>query len=88
MGLQFASGPEPAASLTSSLASDRTGLLIIRAWIEQGSSEPLRAQMRLSTDISTGIERTLTLCREEDVCAAVQEWLCDILGDAERLTEV
>ena len=64
------------------MSSDRTGLLIIRAWIEEGSSEPLRAQVRLSTDVSTGFERTLTLARPEAVCDTVQEWLADILSEA------
>lgn len=62
----------------------RTGLLIIRAWVEEGSSLPLRAQLRVSTDISSGFERTLTLARAEEVTEAVQEWLGDILSDAER----
>jgi hypothetical protein len=64
--------------------ANRTGLFIIRAWIEEGSSEPLRAHVRLSTDISAGVERTLTLVRPEAVCATVQEWLADILSETER----
>jgi len=63
--------------------TDRTGLLIIRAWTEQGSSQPLRAQIRLSSDVSAGIERTLTLARADAVCAMVQEWLADIESDVE-----
>ena len=66
------------------MASDRTGLFIIRAWLEEGSSEPLRAQIRLSTDVSGGVERTLTLVQPEAVCAAVKEWLADFLSQAER----
>jgi len=62
---------------------DHTGLLIIRAWTEPGSSAPLRAEVRLSTDISTGIERTVTLTRAEAVCATVQEWLADFLREVE-----
>ncbi len=64
------------------MPSDRTGLLIIRAWIEEGSSEPLRAQVRISTDVSSGIERTLTLVRADAVGVTVQEWLADILSEA------
>ena len=64
--------------------TERTGLLIIRAWTEQGSSEPLRVQVRLSTDVSAGFERTLKLARAEAVCAAVEEWLADILRGTER----
>ncbi len=63
-------------------AGDKTGLLIIRTWIEQGSPEPLRAHIRVSTDVSAGFERTVTLLRAEDVCAAVQAWLDDIMRDA------
>ncbi len=61
------------------VAGDQTGLLIIRAWIEPGSSEPLRAHIRVSTDVSAGIERTVTLTRSADVCALVQVWLDDMV---------
>lgn len=67
------------------MASDRTGVLIIRAWIEDGSSEPLRAQIRIISDVSAGIERTLTLSRPEAVCATVREWLAEVVGDPEGL---
>jgi len=66
------------------MASDRTGLLIIRAWVEEGASEPLRVQVRVVTDVATGAERTLTLVRPERVCAAVEEWLADILTGSEQ----
>ena len=66
----------------SSTASDRTGLLIIRASIEEGSSEPLRAYMRISDDVSQGFRRELTLARPELVCAEVGQWLEEMLGDA------
>jgi hypothetical protein len=66
------------------MGSDRTGLLIIRAWIEAGSAEPLRAQIRLSTDVSAGFQRTLTCARAEEVSAAVRDWLAEVLSQAER----
>ena len=66
----------------SSVASDRTGLLIIRAWIEEGSSEPLRAHIRISDDVAKGFRRELTLSRPELVCAEVGQWLEQMLGDA------
>lgn len=62
------------------METEHTGLMIIRAWVEQGSSERLRAHIRLTTDVSTGFERTLTVARSDDVCAAVQEWLTDLLN--------
>ncbi|HWG72635.1 MAG TPA: hypothetical protein VG184_01125 [Acidimicrobiales bacterium] len=67
------------------MRSDPTGLLIIRTWIEEGSTEPIRAHLRISTDVSVGFERTLILTRAEDVCAAVQKWLDDMVGDARPL---
>lgn len=64
------------------MASDRTGLLIIRAWIEEGSSEPLRAHIRISDNVADGFRRTLTLSRPEAVCAEVAEWLAQLLRTA------
>ena len=66
----------------TSMASDRTGLLIIRVWIEEGSSEPLRAHIRISDDVTEGFRRELTLARPELVCAEVGQWLTQILSDA------
>jgi hypothetical protein len=56
-----------------------TGLLIIRAYLENGSSSPLRAEIRLTSDVSVGIERTLTLVDRDRVSEVVRRWLDDIL---------
>lgn len=58
----------------------KTGLLIIRAWIEDRSSEPLRADVRATTDVSAGFDRTVTLARPEEVGATVQRWLAEVLA--------
>jgi hypothetical protein len=57
-----------------------TGLFIIRAWIEQGSTEPLRAHIRLTTDISSGFEDSMTLSEVRAVCEAVATWLGNVLS--------
>jgi hypothetical protein len=57
----------------------RTGLLIIRAWVEPGSSSPLRAQIRLTNDVSQGFERHLIISQETAVLEAVQAWLSGLL---------
>ncbi len=62
------------------MPSHRTGLLIIRAWVEAGSTEPLRAQIRVTSDVSTGIERSLTLDQPGDVGDLVDAWLAGMLG--------
>lgn len=66
------------------MEDDASALLIIRAWVESRSGEPLRAQLRMTRDVSMGIERTVTLARADDVCAAVREWLAAVVGDAGR----
>jgi hypothetical protein len=58
----------------------RTGLLIIRAWLEEGSTDPLRAHVRVTGDVSAGIEHTITLVEANKVGELVDGWLNDILG--------
>lgn len=65
------------------MPTHRTGLLIIRAWVEDESAEPLRAHVRLTGDISHGIEHTLTLVRADAVRDTVGAWLRGILDAAE-----
>ena len=59
--------------------ASRTGLLIIRAWVEPGSSKPLRAQVRLTTDVATGFTGEMTIADVTGVSAAVELWLEDVL---------
>lgn len=59
-------------------------MLIIRAWIEDGSSEPLRAHIRITDDVSAGVERTLTLTQPDAASAVVHEWLTKILSDPDQ----
>lgn len=60
---------------------DRTGLMIIRAWVEPGSDEPLRVRIRLTTDVSKDFQRTMTISDAEAVCPVVEGWLMDILAE-------
>lgn len=61
------------------MPSHRTGLLIIRAWIEEGSTEPLRAQVRVTGDISTGLGTTATFVQPDTVGEVVDTWLQGML---------
>jgi hypothetical protein len=63
---------------------DHTGLLIIRAWLEHGSSKPLRAHIRLTTDVAAGFASEITLADVHAVSTAVETWLQDVLLDGER----
>ena len=61
-----------------------TGLFIIRAWIEVGSTRPLRASIRLTPDVGSGFTREFTLTEAPQVSAAVEVWLEEVLRDGLR----
>jgi hypothetical protein len=63
------------------MTNPRIGLFLIRAWIEPGSSSPLRAQIRRTTDVSHGFEQRLIVAEKEAVVAAVQAWMSTMLAD-------
>lgn len=54
------------------------GLVIIRARLEEGSSRPLRAEVRLTADTTRGFERELTLTEADAVAEVVRGWLAEI----------
>lgn len=56
----------------------RTGVLIVRAWLEGGSHKPLRVEMRRTDDISSGIETTGAFTEIAEVVAAVEQWLLEM----------
>jgi len=64
------------------MTTSRVGLFIIRAWVEPGSSLPLRAHIRRTIDVSQGLEQGLTVAEKEAVVAAVQAWLSEMVADA------
>lgn len=72
------------ASCGEAMDADGSALLIIRAWVEPLSEEPLRAQLRMTGDVSLGIERTVAFARADDVCDAVRDWLAAVVRDAGR----
>jgi hypothetical protein len=54
-------------------------LLTIRAWCEEGSKHPLRAEIRLADDVSAGFRSTVTVAHGEAVVAAVRDFLESVL---------
>jgi hypothetical protein len=61
------------------------GLLVIRAWIEEGSERPLRVEVRQTADSGRGFEPELMFSEPVAVQALVRDWLDDVLvGDGDR----
>ena len=56
----------------------RTGLLVIRAWIEAGSTKPLRAEVRHTSDVSTGFSAEATMTEPDSVVAEVKTFLTNL----------
>ena len=50
------------------------GLLIIRAWMHEGSDRPLRVEVRLTGDVGHGVEREMTFSESAPVEALVTAW--------------
>jgi hypothetical protein len=49
--------------------------MVLRVWTEDGSSEPLRVDVRQTYDLSRGFRRTLTLTDIDLVLGAVRTFL-------------
>jgi hypothetical protein len=64
------------------MVTRRTGLLIIRAGVEDGSTERLRAQIRVTDDLTTGIQHSVTLVQPDTVGELIDTWLHTILATA------
>jgi hypothetical protein len=56
------------------------GLLVLRAWVEEGSARPLRVEVRLTADSGRGFERELVFSEPVAVEALVRTWLDDLLA--------
>jgi hypothetical protein len=59
------------------------GLLVIRAWLEEGSERRLRVEVRLTADTKCGFERELVLSEPAPVEALVRAWLADVLAGSD-----
>jgi hypothetical protein len=51
------------------------GLMLLRVWSEPGSEQPLRVDVRQTTDLSRGFRRTATLADVDAVLVAVRRFL-------------
>ena len=59
-------------------------LLTIRAWCEEGSEDPLRAEIRFTRDVSSGFETALTVAHTERAMNIVHAFLKEVLSSPEE----
>jgi hypothetical protein len=62
------------------MAVGDVGLLVIRAWVEEGSQRPLRVEVRLTADSGRGFEREVMFSEQGQVEQIVRAWLADVLA--------
>ena len=58
----------------------------MRAWVERGSTAPLRVSIRQTKDLPNGLGQTITVTSPEAGSQAVKAWL-DSVVEADRLDE-
>ena len=56
-----------------------TALLTIRAWCEDRSDDPLRAEIRLTKDVSFGFQHQVTVAHTEKAVEVVRAFLDGVL---------
>jgi hypothetical protein len=62
------------------VAKERTGVIVVRAWIENDASATLRARITTSSDLSSE-EQTVTVAAGiDEVVAGVRDWLEAFMG--------
>lgn len=57
--------------------------MILRAWLEPNSAEPLRVQIRLTKDVNTSFTTEITLIDVASVSTAVEQWLTEVMAQSE-----
>ena len=72
-------GPAHDAGVKS-FASDRTGVLIVRLWLEVDHQQSLRARITQSLDSMVGERSVAVAASADDVCAVVRKWVEDFVG--------
>jgi hypothetical protein len=54
---------------------ERTGVLVLRAWLERERVDGFRARITATLDLEAGRERVLTAATPDGVLAIVEAWL-------------
>lgn len=57
------------------MTQQQTGLMVLRVWTEEGSTEPLRVDVCQTYDLSHGVRRSMTLTDIDLVLSTVRTFL-------------
>jgi hypothetical protein len=58
-----------------SASADKTAVMVVRAWLEGGQTDQLRARITQSLDIAAPDEVVSTASTIDQVCTMVRSWL-------------
>jgi hypothetical protein len=65
-------------------AAERTGILVVRVWLEPGTPDRLRARLTQAADLGDPPTTLATTADVPGVCAAVEAWLRQFLDSPDR----
>jgi hypothetical protein len=65
-------------------APERTGILVVRVWLEQDAPGRLRARLTQAADLGEAPTTLATAADVAGVCAAVEAWLRQFLDSPRR----
>jgi hypothetical protein len=60
--------------------SERTGVIVVRVWIEGDGNDGFRARISATADVSQPARTTFAAGNLEDVIRIVRDWLQEFLG--------
>jgi hypothetical protein len=60
--------------------AERTGVLVIRAWIETNGEQRLRARITQTIDLEQREQSSTVAATADEVSAAVSQWLETLVG--------
>ena len=65
-------------------AAQRTGILVVRVWLEQDAPGRLRARLTQAADLGEAPTTLATAADVPSICDAVEAWLRQFLDSPER----
>lgn len=64
--------------------AERTGVMVVRVWLEDAHRDPLRVTLTSRLDVEGGEETRRTAGSVEAACEVLREWLEEFLAGAGR----